>query len=109
MKKIIAVAAILALAAVMLAACGGSGVVGKWEGNMMGAATITLEFKSDNTYTMTMKSSVAELGSESHNGTYKVDGNKITIDGTESEFKIDGNKLTVQIPEIGGQLEFTRK
>jgi ABC-type glycerol-3-phosphate transport system substrate-binding protein len=109
MKKIIALVAVLAIAVLMLAACGGNSIVGKWEASMMGVATMTLEFKSDNTYTMTMTSTVEGVSPETHNGSYKVDGNKITIDGTESEYKIDGNKLSLTVPSVGTALEFTRK
>ena len=109
MKKIIALVAVLAIAVVALTACGGNGIVGKWEASMMGVATVTFEFKSDNTYTMTMTSTMEGVTPETSSGTYKVDGNKITIDGSESEYKIEGNKLSISIPELGGSLELTRK
>ena len=109
MKKIIALVAVLAIAVLMLAACGGNSIVGKWEASMMGVATMTLEFKSDNTYTATISSTIESVPSDTNSGTYKVDGNKITIDGTESEYKIDGNKLSLTVPSVGTALEFTRK
>ena len=74
MKKIVMMIAVLALALVLLTACGASApqLVGAWQAEWMGT-TLELEFRNDGTYTL-------KQGEETvvENGTYTLDGTKLT-------------------------------
>ncbi len=109
MKKILAVALALVMT-VSLCACGGSdSVVGKWAfgGN-------TYEFKEDNSL------SVSINGTLNYDGTYEIDGDKITVNvsgmlGEKTEeltysLKGDTLKLDGDVTLTGADmsLEFTR-
>ena len=105
MKKTLAIAAVLVLALVLLTSCGSKGIVGKWAYDMGQAGGIQMEFKGDGTYS----ASVTLMGqSDSHTGTYSVDGSKLTVDGTTQEFKLDGDKLTFTFEGLG-EVTFNRK
>ena len=65
LTKVLALAVVVAMACALLASCGLSG---KYEGSLH-----TLEFKGSN---VTIKGNVLKITAE---GTYKIDGDKITI------------------------------
>ena len=78
MKKTIAVALVLALALVLLAACGSNNsLVGTWSGTIIGigdlAAVTEYTFNADGTYT------ISGMGA-TVSGTYSVDGSKLTTE-----------------------------
>ena len=103
MKRIAAIAAVLALALVMLTACGSNGIVGKWDG-ALGFVAIQLEFKSDGTYTATGLGQVFSGG-----GSYTVSGSRLTLNDTLAlEYAIRDGKLCITIPALG-ELELTRR
>jgi hypothetical protein len=82
--------------ALLLTACSG-GVQGKYSHEEAipgaGKAKMTLELKGDHKAVMTMSGD--DMGSASQEGTYEVDGNKISvsISGDTQVFTRDGSKL----------------
>lgn len=117
MKKISAMMLVVALCSMMLVACGSKGneIVGAWEVTVTeGEATVTMEqtFLEDGTFKMSMAGQEAITLS----GTYKIDGDKLTMtmtmNGTEetttSTYKIDGDKMTVK-DENGQEVVYTKK
>ena len=63
----------LMVVALMLTACSGSRLDGTYTAYKDGAS-VTVEFRSNNTFTMIMFDTIRQ------NGTYKIEGNKITIE-----------------------------
>ena len=108
MKKLVALAAVLAIAMVVLTACGSS-IVGTWKLDTTGAVLpegteqdLWFEFKSDKTYT-------AVAFGQSRNGTYAFDqdNSRITLDGESYECILNGNRLTITMN--GEKMSFTKK
>ena len=109
MKKFVILAAVLALALVVLTACGSS-IVGTWKLDTSGATNLPagteqdlwFEFKSDKTY------SAVAFG-HTRNGTYTFDqdNGRITLDGESYECILSGNTLTLTMN--GEKLNFTKK
>lgn len=118
LKKILSLVLCLMMAMVLLTSCGGN-IEGEWElDEIKGAgvdeememlkeygASITMKFE-DGEVTMT----VTFMGqSQSESGEYKIDGDKISIDGDDFvKFKVSGNKLTIDNGE-GGKMILKRK
>ena len=118
MKKVSAMFLLVALCSMMLVACGGkeTGIVGTWEVIEEGKTAMSLTFTEDGKYTMVMESLSME-----GKGTYKLDGEKLSMTGTakvgeveaeettlESTVKVDGDKLT-QTDSTGKSIEYTKK
>ena len=125
-KKLVALL-LLVVMVFSLAACGSNSIVGKWKVDMdsylkalapseqeyenamaevkYANIEVILEFTSDGKVIRT--SSYMGQSDTQETTTYKVDGDKLTMDGSTSTFKINGNKLT--ITENGMSLTFTRK
>ena len=83
--KLLAGFLVLALTAVLFAACGGKSVVGTWEMEGM-----RYEFKEDGTYVMTM----TNLNQEK-TGTYKTEDGKLIFDNLAGiDYTIDGDTLS---------------
>ena len=108
MKKVVKVLCLLAVALCVgfsLAACG-ENAVGVYEYSVEGVTT-TLELKDDDTFTMSMvrDDKTTPLGT----GTYKVDGDKITltIDGESVEGTISGGEIV--ITQDGVKMTFKKK
>lgn len=74
-----------------LAGCGGSPIVGKWQGNIQGM-NITQEYKTDKTYTAAVQT---PMGSISLNGTYTLEGEKLT----ETVSTVSAPGLPPQVPQ----------
>ncbi|MBR5344620.1 MAG: hypothetical protein IK127_02180 [Clostridia bacterium] len=95
MKKITAMIAVLALALVLLTACGtkAPNVVGTWQAEWMGA-TLELTFNDDGSYTS--RQYVEGEWEQSTSGTYSVNGSKMTWSEngqeTAAEVSISGQK-----------------
>lgn len=88
--------ALLAVTAIILVACGKKDpLIGKWNatgGNLPKGVTTTFEFEDGNKLKTAMTGAV--MGVEikiDGNGTYKVEGDKITM--TMSEVKLDDSKI----------------
>ena len=117
-KKLVALL-LLVVMVFSLAACGSNSIVGVWKmditaimemAGLSGMESVadmiegTMEFKNDGKAIMT----IYFMGqTQTQEFTYKVDGDKLTMNGGTSTFKINGNKLT--ITENGMTLTFTRK
>jgi len=90
MKKKMLIAVLLTCAILLLTACGGSSIVGKWTDETTKVAS--MEFKSDGNL-------VVSLLGQTQTVQYKVEGDKVTTfsNGVSrtSTFKIEGNKLTI--------------
>ncbi len=92
MKKVLALALVVVMG-LMLCACGSNSVVGKW---VFGGTSY--EFKDDNTVSISLN------GALNFDGTYEVDGDKITVEvsgltGDKTEeltYSIDGDSLTLE-------------
>ena len=114
--KIMSLVLAIMMVAVLFVGCGGgeggNSIVGKWEIKEEAEGmevSMVFNFKSNGDFEMTSEMNGSALVSEE--GTYKVEGDKITmnIDGEEStsSFSIDGNKLTIS--EDGSEIVLTRK
>lgn len=118
-KKLVAVL-LLVVMVFSLAACGSSSIVGVWKmdtkaimemaglpADMVAVADMidgTVEFTNDGK----VITKITAMGqTETQEGTYKVEGDKLTMNGSAGTFKIDGNKLTLS--QNGITLTFTRK
>jgi len=100
-----------------LVACSNNSIVGTWEAKVeVMETTGTIEFKENGEFV----SLSYDLGGEEKRaeGTYKIDGNKLTIvpggyDLEEAVFEIDKDKLTLtfekRADERATMMEFTRK
>lgn len=97
-KKLVAIL-LLVVMVVSLAACSGNSIVGKWKLEQNGV-TVIMDFGSDN------KVKTIAAGQTVLTQDYKVDGNKLIMDGGEATFKIDGDKLA--LTEGGITLTLTR-
>lgn len=97
-KKLVAIL-LLVVMVVSLAACGSNSIVGKWKLEMNGQAMI-MEFRSDN------KVVTSVAGQTVLTQDYKVDGNKLTVNGMEDTFEIKGDKLMIH--ESGITITLTR-
>lgn len=105
MKKRILIAAILVCMTVVLAACGGNGLEGKWKldpgsfasfGALPDDAGVFFTFKGG-TLTVEMEYQGTKTSMEAK---YTVDGENLKIEGGDvmngdATFKVDGNKLTI--------------
>lgn len=98
-KKRVALIAVLAVAVILLTACGGGNIEGTWlitktagtgwEGTEITAAdNMTITFK-DGKYTMAVD------GTDYEYGTYKTSGKELTLDGDLTEYNINGDTLTI--------------
>ena len=102
---LVAVAVVLII---VLTGGGDKGLVGKWEGTESGFA-VSYEFKSNGEFSATA------IGI-TMNGTYKVDGDKLTTtiellgqnQETANTYKIDGDKLTLYNTDGSVDVELTR-
>ena len=124
MKKLVKVFGLLAVIACLclsVAACGDTGVTGSYEGTLSRktsegdySATVTIVLKSDNTVEMIGKMSVngQQIPETKVNGTYKVEGEKLTITlenaGEDIEATIKSGKIIVNVPEVG-EMELKKK
>lgn len=89
-------ALVLAGGALLLAGCAPS-VVGKWQGSFPVAGQslpITTEFKKDNTISQSI--SAPMFGQVQSNGTYKTEGEKLTV--TITQISIGGKDVTSKLP-----------
>lgn len=93
MKKLKYLVAPLLLVAVLLAGCGKTDVVGTWTHEAAGDVDLGADadeyvFSDDNTYTHSSDSATIDSGE------YKVDGNKIKLDGKYQKYTlvIEDNK-----------------
>lgn len=75
---------VLAAMLVMLAGCGGPSLVGKWDSAVavQGGGKAVTEFKADNTFSMNLQSPMLPAAI-TVSGTYKVEGNKLTINSND--------------------------
>lgn len=116
--KIIALVLVSAMLALLFVGCGsGSGssnsIVGKWEIKEEAegmSVSMVFEFKANGDLAMTSEMNGSELASQK--GTYKVDGDQITVtlegeDPETSTFSISGDKLTIS--DGGSEIVLTRK
>lgn len=103
MKKILSLLLVIAMLAVSLVGCGGSGVEGKWEsvyiqsGEMkVKAEGMTFELKKGGKLTATLPGTVGE-------GTWKEESGVIsfTIEGDTVKGKVENNLLIVELGAIG--------
>lgn len=108
LKSFAAILMVLTLCLGLMTACGSNSPVGKWKLSEATAAGVTvdvtelfgemtIELKSDGTAIMTA------MG-ETENGTWKQEGSKITIEG--SEVKLEDGKLIME--SEGAKMVFTR-
>jgi uncharacterized protein (TIGR03066 family) len=104
-KKSAVLILVVAICAVfLLAACGNapgsSALLGKWKEETTGLAA--MEFKADGTLNVYFMEQLAV------SGTYKTDGNNITmtVAGEEQKgtYKVEGNKLTLESPGSGAEV-----
>lgn len=122
-KKLVAVL-LLVVMVFSLAACGSNSIVGVWKmdvgsllqqvgmseseyeamKSLLGDMEGTVEFTSDGK----MITKVTAMGqTQTQEGTYTVEGDKLTMDGSTGTYKIDGNKLT--LTQNGMSMTLTRK
>lgn len=121
MKKL-GLVSLLTVLVLLLAACGGGGSIeGTWKlTNVSGSGaddqfaqamalinsvggSLTLSFQGG---TMTMK--MEAMGqTESNTGSYKVEGDKLDMEGTSITFSVNGNTLT--LTDGSTKMEFTRQ
>lgn len=93
-KRVIGCLTLVLCLTLGLVACGGTSYKGVYVGNIdVGGGTtieITIELKSDGKM-------VQKMGTEEHEGTYKIDGEKITftMNGKDTEATIIDNVITV--------------
>ena len=97
MKKTIAIVLVALMALTMLAACAKKdALIGTWahEETQSGmTAKMTMEFTKDGKLIIKGYMGDAEMMSEEK--TYKVEGDKIIVDGDAQTFKISGKTLTL--------------
>ncbi len=99
MRKTLSVLAVLCLLVTFMASCASNPLVGKWSVDT-GAVAVTAEFKTDGTYAVATSSGIVQVTVSE--GTYKVNGNKLSLnDGSETEFSIQNNKLYVTLAGFG--------
>ncbi len=107
--KIMSLVLATLMVAVLFVGCGGgaggNSIVGKWEASEEAEGmkmTMIIEFKANGDLVMSSELNGSEVMSQE--GTYKVEGNNLTviIDGDEdtSTFSIDGNKLTIDEDDL---------
>jgi uncharacterized protein (TIGR03066 family) len=98
MKKVCILLLVLCLPLLIVACSSSTTLTGKWTDES--SKNKTIEFLDNGTMNIYVSNKISTTG------TYKVEGDKITVNanGTESaaKFKIDGNKLTVT--EIGSNV-----
>ena len=99
--KIVALALVLVMTMGILASCGG--LSGKYEAVVMGSGSV-LEFKG-NKVEMTVKVLGQEVGSI--DGTYKVNGDKITFDFVDED-KAEDEDLKDFLGDLKGELSFEK-
>lgn len=103
--KIMSLVLATLMVAVLFVGCGGgaggNSIVGKWEIKEEAegmSVSMVFEFKANGDLVVSSEMNGSELASQK--GTYKVDGDQITVtlegeDPETSTFSIDGNKLTI--------------
>ncbi len=99
MKKIAAIIAVLALALVLLTACGSKvpNLVGTWQAEWMGTQ-LKLEFRDNNTYTLQQGGD--DAWETLQEGTYNLNGNKLTWN--DRTVTVSGQKVNdVEMLSIG--------
>ena len=118
MKKLLILSAVLLIiASFALTACvvgPRNPIVGVWEYRASDDYGATYEFKADGKFIATLVG--FDIGPEPTEGTYRINGNKLTIklsDGTQEEitatFSISGNELTLIFVDNGKPFILTRK
>ena len=114
MKKILALAIVLAVLVLSLASCAAS-IKGKWvySATVLGQEMkITLDFKSNGKVESTVETTVNILGvkntsTDTDTSDYTFDGKTLTIDGEETKYEIKDNTLKLAFGEVG-YVEFKR-
>ena len=96
--KILALAVVVAMACVVLASCGLSG---KYEATAWGTGA-ELEFKGSKVY-MTFK--FVGLSADPVEGTYKINGDKISFDFTSDDYS---EKVNDMLAKFQGELDFEK-
>ncbi len=109
MKRKLGLIALLMVMVVLLTACGNG---------LEGPTWKMKDAEEETTWTFKGGKVTINIGGESSEGTYKIDGNKITINPPAdvqgqpltAEFKVEGNKLTLSGGEGSiGSIEFEKK
>lgn len=114
--KIIALVLVSAMLALLFVGCGSgssNSIVGKWEIKEEAegiSASMVFEFKANGDLAMTSEMNGSEIMSQE--GTYKVEGDQITVtlegeDPETSTFSISGDKLTIS--DGSSDIVLTRK
>ena len=117
-KKVVCLSVVLVAVVLLLTACGSSSnkIEGTWNVKSISSGTgseelqtmlnmggnVSMTFKDGK---VSMKMTYQGQSFEQELGSYKTDGDKITIDGTESKYKIDGKKLTITVDGVSMELE----
>lgn len=99
--RIVALAMALLMVGCLLAACGKT-LSGKYSADFLGTGT-TLEFSGKNVklaVTVTMLGEVASI-----NGTYAIDGDKITFDFIDED-GVENDKAKDVLSKMNGELDF---
>ena len=97
--RVIALALVIALACLTLASCGG--LSGKYEAKAWGTGT-ELEFKG-NKVTMTFE--IVGFSGDPIEGTYKIDGDKISFDFTNEDYDDVVNNM---LEKFQGELSYEK-
>ena len=111
-KKLAGLVAVMTVVMILLTACGGGNIEGTWrivKTAGKGAEEMDLNITSEDNMSMTFRDGKYTIEVDRQvvdNGTYKIEGNKLILDGSdETEYRVNGNKLEIMFSDATIYLE----